>query len=129
MTSKEAQADRDGSGGTTVMERASMAVSDVGAQVRESVADSAALVAQHAPAAMTASRGFAERALVMLRESSTDSLVLGTVFAAGASGGMLLSRAPRMLVALAFVPALVFGGMLLGRRGMRLDEPAHAGRR
>jgi hypothetical protein len=129
MTSKEARAARSGSGGTTVMERASTAVSDAGAQVREGMADSAALVAQHAPAAMTASRGSAKHALVMLRESATDSLVLGTVFAAGASGGMLLSRAPRLLVAVAFVPALVLGGMLLGRRGMGLDAPAHAGRR
>lgn len=129
MASKEAPADRDGNGGTSVMEGASTVVSDVGAQVREGIADSSAAVTHNAPAALADSRGSAEQALAVLRESSTDSLVLGTVFAAGASGGMLLSRAPRMLVALAFVPALVFGGMLLGRRGMRLDEPAHAGRR
>jgi hypothetical protein len=128
MTSKEARADRNGSGGTSVMERASTAVSDVSAQVHEDIADYAAAAAQHAPAAMAASRGSAEHALVMLRASSTDSLVLSTVFAAGVSGGMLLSRAPRMLVALAFVPALVFGGMLLGRRGMRLDEPTRGAR-
>ena len=129
MASKEAPADRNGTAGTTVIERATSVVSDVGAKVREGVADPATAVAQHAPAALVASRRSAEHALAMLRAISADSLLLGTVFAAGASSGLLLSRAPRVLVALAFVPALVFGGMVLGRRGMHFDEPAHAGRR
>ncbi len=55
----------------------------------------------------------------MLRSSSTESLWLGTAFAAGASSALLLSRAPRLLAALAWVPALVFGGMALGRRNER----------
>ena len=71
----------------------------------------------NAPAMLSASRRSAEGALVMLRSSSTESIWLGAVFAAGASSGLLLTRAPRVLAALASVPALVLGGMVLGRRG------------
>ena len=74
-----------------------------------------AAAARRAPAALAASRGVIERTGVTLRESSDASLVLGLVVAAGLTGGMLLSRAPRLLVALAFVATLLLGGTLLRR--------------
>jgi len=67
------------------------------------------------PAALAAARRSTDQALLMLRSSSTESLWLGAVFAAGAGSGLLMSRAPRLLTALAFVLALVFGGMVQGR--------------
>jgi hypothetical protein len=121
MTSKVARAERNGTAERTVIGRASV-VADVGAQARTTAADTTAIVVDRAPAALAASRGGIERALVALRGSSTGSLALGTVFAAGVSGGMLLSRAPRLLVALAFLPTLLLGGTLVGRGTTRAEE-------
>ncbi len=115
MTSTMARAERNGTEEQTVIGRATTVVADVGAQVRTTAVDATAIVAKHAPAALAASRGTIERVLAIVRGSSDGSLALGTVFAAGLSGGMLLSRAPRLLVALAFLPTLFLGGTLLGR--------------
>jgi hypothetical protein len=130
MASKVTPAVRDG--GTrvkAVIERVGTAVTDVGGQVREVAADPAVSVARGAPAALAASRRSVDGALVMLRSSSTESLWLGAVFSAGASSGLLLSRAPRVLAALASVSALVLGGMVLGRRSLPVVEPARGDRR
>jgi hypothetical protein len=107
--------ERNGTTDQSIIGRATTVVAEVGAQARGTAADTAAFVATQAPPALAASRGVIERSLVALRRSSSASLTLGTVFGAGLSGGMLLLRAPRLLVALAFLPTLLLGGTLLGR--------------
>jgi hypothetical protein len=123
MTSTMARGERNGTEEQTVIGRATIVVSDVGGQVRTKAADATAVVAGRAPTALAASRGVIEHTLAVLRGSSSGSLALGTAFAAGVSGGMLLSRAPRLLVALAFLPTLLLGGTLVGRGTGRADEP------
>lgn len=114
---------RNGTEQRSVIGRATSAVTDAGAQARTTAADASTVVAKHAPAAVAMSRGIVERVLTTLRGSSTGSLTLGTVFAAGVSGGMLLSRAPRALVAPAFMATLLLGGTLVGRVSARSGEP------
>ena len=115
MTKTMARAERNGTPDQTLIERAASAVTDMGAQTRTTAADASTEVAKRAPATLAMSRGIFERVLMALRGSSTDSLALSTVFVAGVSGGMLLSRAPRLLVAPAFMATLLLGGTLLGR--------------
>ena len=128
MTSTMTPAGRNGTDEQTVIGRATTVVADVGAQARTTANDAAAVVADHAPAALAASRSVLDRALTILRSSSTVSLAMGTVFASGMTGGMLLSRAPRVLVSLAFLPALLLGGTVLGRATTRLEGPAREAR-
>jgi hypothetical protein len=128
MTSTMAPEERNGTEEQTVIGRATTVVAEVGAQVHTAVVDATATVADHAPAALAASRDAVERVFATLRGSSNGSLALGTVFAAGLSGGMLMSRAPRLLVAMALLPTLLLGGMLLGRGTADGGEPSHGAR-
>ncbi len=128
MPSTMARAERNGTADQTVIGRAATVVADVSAQARTTATDTTAIVAKRAPAALAASRGVIERARTILGGSSSASLALGTVFAAGLSGGMLLSRAPRLLVALALLPTLLLGGTLLGRGTTDAEAPSHAAR-
>ena len=128
MTSTVAPTKRNGTEKPTVIRRAASAVTDVGAQARTTAADATTVVAKRAPAALAMSRGIVERVLMALRGSSTGSLTLGTVFAAGVSGGMLLSRAPRVLVAPAFMATLLLGGTLVGRVTAQAGEPTRGTR-
>jgi len=115
MASTTAPEERNHTEGESVVGRAANVVADAGAQVKTAAVEATAIVADHAPAALAASRGTVERVLANLDGRSDESLALGTVFAAGLSAGMLLSRAPRLLVALTFLASLAFGGTLLGR--------------
>jgi len=115
MASTTAPEERNHTEGEGVVGRAANVVADAGAQVKTAAVEATAIVADHAPAALAASRGTVERVLANLDGRSDESLALGTVFAAGLSAGMLLSRAPRLLVALTFLASLAFGGTLLGR--------------
>jgi hypothetical protein len=128
MPSTKARAEHNGTAEQTVVGRATTAVADVSAQARTTATDTTAIVAKHAPAALAASRGMVERLHTILGESSSASLALGTVFAAGLSGGLLLSRAPRLLVALAWLPTLILGGTLVGRGTADAEAPSHAAR-
>jgi hypothetical protein len=49
--------------------------------------------------------------------------MLGAAFATGITAGMRLSRAPRVLVALASLPALLLGATVFGRSAGQLEEP------
>ena len=128
MPSTMARAEHNGTADQTVIGRAASVAGDVSAQARTTATDTTAFVAKRAPAALAASRGVIERVLTILGGSSSGSLALGTVFAAGLSGGMILSRAPRLLVALALLPTLLLGGTLLGRGTTDGDEPSHGAR-
>ena len=124
MTSTMAPEERNDTEEQTVIGRATTVVADVGAQVHTAAVDATAIVADHAPAVVAASRGTVERVIADLAGRSDGSLALGTVFAAGLSAGMLLSRAPRLLVALALLATLLFGGTLLGRGTTGGAEPS-----
>ena len=115
MASTTAPEERNHTEEDGVIGRAANVVADAGAQVKTAAVEATAIVVDHAPAALAASRGTVERVLANLDGRSDESLALGTVFAAGLSAGMLLSRAPRLLVALTFLASLAFGGTLLGR--------------
>lgn len=128
MTSTVAPAQRNGTEDRTVIGRAAGAVTDVATQVGTTAADATTVVARRAPAALAVSRGIAESVFLALRGRSTASLALGMVFAAGVSGGMLLSRAPRVLVTLAFLATLLLGGTLVERWTNRADELSGASR-
>ena len=128
MTSTVAPAERNGTEERIISGRATTLVADVGTQVHTRATDATAAATKRAPAALAASRGVMARAVADLRRSSDGSLALGTVFAAGLSGGMLLSRAPRLLVTLAFLPALLLGGTLVGRGTTRAEEPSRGAR-
>ena len=128
MPSTMARAERNGTAEQTVIRRAASVAGDVSAQARTTATDTTAIVAKRAPAALAASRGMIERVRTIVGESSGASLALGTVFAAGLSGGLLLSRAPRLLVALAWLPTLFLGGTLLGRGTTDAGAPSHPAR-
>ena len=124
MTRTMSPEDRNDTKEQTVIVRAATAAADLGAQVHTAAVDATAIVADNAPAALAASRGTIERVSANLRGRSDRSLALGTVFAAGLSGGMLLSRAPRLLVAFAFLATALLGGTLLGRGTTGREEPS-----
>ena len=128
MPSRTARAERNGTADQTIIGRATSVVADVSTQARTTAVDTTAIVANHAPAALAASRGLIERTLTILGGSSNGSLALGTVFGAGLSGGMILSRSPRLLVALALLPTVILGGTLLGRESTEAGEPSHQAR-
>ena len=128
MPSTMARAERNGTAEQTVIGRAASVAGDVSAQAQTTATDTPAIVAKRAPAALAASRRVIEHGLTILGGSSSASLALGTVFAAGLSGGMLLSRAPRLLVALALLPTLLLGGTLLERGTTDGGEPSHGTR-
>jgi hypothetical protein len=128
MPSTKARAEHNGTAEQTVIGRATAVVANVSAQARTTAADTSEIVATRAPAALAASRGVIARALAALRRSSSGSLALGTVFTAGMSGGMLLSRAPRLLVALALLPTVLLGGTLLARGTADGGVPSHGAR-
>jgi len=128
MTSTMAQEEHNDTEEQTVIGRATTVVADVGAQVQTAAVDATAIVADHAPAALAASRDTVERVFADLRGRSDGSLALGTVFAAGLSVGMLLSRAPRLLVALAFLATMLLGGTLLGRGTTGGEKPSRGAR-
>lgn len=128
MTSTIAREERNDTEEQTVIGRAATVAADVGAQVHTAAVDATALVADNAPAALAASRDAVERVFANLGGRSDGSLALGTVFAAGLCGGMLLGRAPRLLVALAFMATMLLGGTLLGR-GTTAGEESSRGAR
>lgn len=128
MASTMTPAERSDTEAQTVIGRASTVLADVGGQVHTAAVDTTAIVSDHAPGALAASRGTIERVFASLRRSSDGSLTLGTIFAAGLSGGMLLSRAPSLQVALAFLATMLLGGTLLGRGTTCGEEPSRRAR-
>ena len=128
MRRRIAPEERNGTAEQSVIGRATTVVADAGAQAHTTAADTTAFVVDHAPAALATSRGTVERVLGSERGSSDGSLALGTVFAAGMTGGMLLSRAPRLFVAPAFMATLLLGGTILGRGRADAGEPSRGAR-
>ena len=91
---------------------------------------------QNAPAVIDASRSRAGFAAREVRAASSENLMLGTVFSTGLALGLLLARAPRLLVIAALVPVFVMGSTLIEPPGRWRSAarkppraPAPAGRR
>ncbi len=89
---------------------------EVLAHVRVATAAAAEALAERTPAAQAVSHDAIEQVGTVLRASSSDNLLLGTIFCAGLWAGLLLARAPRLAVLLALIPALVLGGTLASRQ-------------
>ena len=93
---------------------------DIAATTREvasDVADKASAVAARLPEAAATTRGAVEEAARRMEAGSDEMLAVGTSLSLGLAIGMLIGGAPRMLVAVALIPATAMGFTLLDRYG------------
>ena len=100
-------------------QRAGVAAQRAGEVLTDVAGDVASTVSAHAPAVIDASRATAGIAAREVKSASSENLVLGTVFSSGLTFGLMLARAPRVVVLLALTPVVVFGANLIGRRNGR----------
>ena len=105
-------------------QRAGEAAQRAGEVLTDVAGDVASTVSAHAPAVLDASKATAGVAAREVRAASSDDLMLGSVFSTGLALGLLLARAPRVLVLLALVPVFVLGGTLLSRKGGGPSTPS-----
>ena len=111
---------------TTVSERARDDADDLMTQAGAVVSDArdaAASVAARAPEVAEATRGAVQDAFRQLEAGSDEALAIGTFFALGASLGMLIGGAPRLLIAATLVPVAAAGLILLDRQAGRTATP------
>ena len=85
-------------------------------QVADAAGAAAGEVANRLPAAAATTREALDEASRQMEAAPTDVLVAGTSLSAGVALGLLLGGSPRMLVALALIPAAAMGATLLERR-------------
>jgi hypothetical protein len=91
---------------------------DLGATTRDvanEVADRASAVAARLPEAAATTRGAVEEAARRMEAGSDEMLTVGASLSLGLAIGMLVGGAPRILVALALIPATAMGFTLLDR--------------
>jgi hypothetical protein len=93
-----------------------MASGEALSHVRDTAADLTGTIADRAPGAFAVSQDTLDEILSQLKASSSETLVLGTVYSAGLWSGLALARAPRLLMLMALLPLLLLGGTLLSRR-------------
>jgi hypothetical protein len=98
-------------------------VAELPAQARQ-VADAAGAaageVANRLPAAAATTREAIDEASRQMEAAPTDVLIAGTSLSVGVALGLLLGGSPRLLVALALIPAAAMGATLLERRNRDL---------
>jgi hypothetical protein len=88
------------------------------ADVRTAVADvreKAASVAARAPEMAETTRGVVQDAVREMESGSDEALAIGASFALGASVGLLVGGAPRLLIAATLIPVAAAGMILLDR--------------
>jgi hypothetical protein len=93
---------------------------DLAATTREvatEVADRASSVAARLPDAAASTRGAVEEAARRMEAGSDEMLAVGASLSVGIAVGLLIGGAPRILVALALIPATAMGFTLLDRYG------------
>lgn len=93
---------------------------DLGATTREvasEVAEKASSVAARLPDAAASTRGAVEEAARRMEAGSDEMLAVGASLSLGLAIGMLIGGAPRILVAIALIPATAMGFTLLDRYG------------
>ena len=91
---------------------------DLGATTREvanEVAERASSVAARLPDAAATTRGAVEEAARRMEAGSDEMLTVGASLSLGLAVGMLIGGAPRILVAVALIPATAMGFTLLDR--------------
>jgi hypothetical protein len=117
---------RAGSGSTAPAER------DLGAATKDmasDVAERAGAVAARLPEAAASTRGAVEEAARRMEAGSDEMLAVGTSLSLGLAIGMLIGGAPRILVAIALIPATAMGFTLLDRYSGSRPAMSQAGRR
>jgi hypothetical protein len=97
-------------------QRAGVAAQRASEVLTDVAGDVASQVSAHAPAVIDASRKTTGIAAREVQAASSENLMLGAVFSSGIAFGLMLARAPRVLVLLALTPVVVFGANLVGRR-------------
>jgi hypothetical protein len=85
--------------------------------VASDVAEKASAVASRLPEAAATTRGAVEEAARRMEAGSDQMLAVGASLSLGLAIGMLIGGAPRMLVAVALIPATAMGFTLLDRYG------------
>jgi hypothetical protein len=85
--------------------------------VATGVADRASAVASQLPEVAATTRGAVEEAARRMEAGSDETLAVGAALSLGIAIGMLIGGAPRMLVALALIPATAMGFTLFDRFG------------
>ena len=89
---------------------------DLGTVANE-VAEKASSVAARLPDAAASTRGAVEEAARRMEAGSDEMLAVGASLSLGLAIGMLIGGAPRILVAVALIPATAMGFTLLDRYG------------
>ncbi|HSL35114.1 MAG TPA: hypothetical protein VK871_15785 [Candidatus Limnocylindrales bacterium] len=116
---------RAGSGSGTNGSTATSTTRDVAAEV----ADRANAVAARLPDAAASTRGAVEEAARRMEAGSDEMLAVGASLSLGLAIGMLIGGAPRILVAIALIPATAMGFTLLDRYGTAREATALSARR
>jgi hypothetical protein len=88
-------------------------------EVAANVRGAAETVAARLPEAAAQTRAVVDEAARRMETGSDEMLTAGTTLSLGLAIGMLVSGAPRLLVALALIPAAAMGLTLLDRNGSR----------
>lgn len=107
-----------GKNGASNGESAGSARETVG-EVAANVRGAAETVAARLPEAAAQTRAVVDEAARRMETGSDEMLTAGTTLSLGLAIGMLVSGAPRLLVALALIPAAAMGLTLLDRNGGR----------
>jgi hypothetical protein len=103
---------RAGSGSTAAADRD---LGTVTKDVANDVAERASAVAARLPEAAASTKGAVEEAARRVEAGSDEMLAIGTSLSLGVAIGMLIGGAPRILVAIALIPATAMGFTLLDR--------------
>ena len=85
-------------------------------QVADAASAAAGEMANRLPAAAASTREALGEASRQMESAPTDVLIAGTSLSVGVALGLLLGGSPRLLVALALIPAAAMGAALMERR-------------
>ena len=105
---REGNADAGGANGSTTPRA-------VAGEVAANVRGAAETVAARLPDAAAQTRAAVDEAARRIETGSDEMLTAGTTFSLGLAVGMLVGGTPRILVALALIPAAAMGMTLLAR--------------
>lgn len=110
-------ADRQGSGTNGASNATTGSARETVGDVAANVRGAAETVAARIPDAAAQTRAVVDEAARRMETGSDEMLTAGTTLSLGLAIGMLVAGAPRLLVALALIPAAAMGLTLLDRNG------------
>jgi hypothetical protein len=93
--------------------------------VANEVAERASAVAARLPEAAATTRTAVEEAARRMESGSDEALAIGTSLSVGLAIGLLIGGGPRLLVALALIPATAMGFTLLDRYAGRTPSTSN----